>query len=318
MSEKIDTDATVTEIKISQDQLETIQRILGSNVMRAVKKYRLLELTGLKHLLCCVCGQVSPQLYQVRYVVPEGGAVMTELHSLYQWLENYIHTYYTDDKFIMERVQLKEVHSKRVADSIANLAKSEKLTARQQTLAEVIGLFHDIARFRQVTEYRTFVDAESFDHGTVGAEILTETGILRELFSLTEQDAITFAIMAHNKMLIPPTTPENELFAKLIRDADKLDIFRILPPIQADHNYAPKLIEQLKTGGVLSYTDVKSLADKRLIRLSWFYDINFDWTLRLLVEEGHLDRQLAALPDNPDTRVIKATVKKYIANRLKN
>lgn len=80
MSEKIDAHTTVTEIKISQDQLETIQRILTSNVMRAVKKYRLLELTGLKHLLCCVCGQVSPQLYQVRYVVPEGGAVMIEIY----------------------------------------------------------------------------------------------------------------------------------------------------------------------------------------------------------------------------------------------
>ena len=49
MSEKI-TDTTVTEITISQDQLETIQRILGSNLMRAIKKDRLLALTGLKHL----------------------------------------------------------------------------------------------------------------------------------------------------------------------------------------------------------------------------------------------------------------------------
>ena len=76
-------------------------------------------------------------------------------------------------------------------------------------------------------------------------------------------------------------------------------------------------IEQLKTGGTVSYTDAKSVADKRLIRLSWFYDINFDWTLRLLVAEGHLDKQLATLPDNQDTRIIKATVKKYIAHRLK-
>lgn len=81
MSEKIDTDTTITEIEISQDQLETIQRILGSNVMRAIKKDRLLALTGLKHLLCCVCGNVSPQLYQVRYSDREGGAVIFEIYS---------------------------------------------------------------------------------------------------------------------------------------------------------------------------------------------------------------------------------------------
>lgn len=241
---------------------------------------------------------------------------MIDLHFLYQWLDKYIHTFYTDDKFVMERVLLKEVHSKRVANSMVMLAKNERLTDRQQMLAEVVGLFHDIARFRQVTEYRTFVDAESFDHGSVGAKILAETDILRDL-PQKEQNIVFFAVMNHNKMLIPPTTPENELFAKLIRDADKLDIFRILPPVEADHNYAPAMVNQLKKGGVLSYTDVKSLADKRLIRLSWFYDINFDWTLNALVEEGHLARQFAALPDNEDSRIIKATMQEYIDKRLK-
>lgn len=240
---------------------------------------------------------------------------MTKLHYLYQWLEKYIHTFYTDDKFIMDRVLLKEEHSKRVADNAVQLAHYAQLTARQQTLAEVIGLFHDLARFRQVTEYRTFVDAESFDHGDVGAALLEETGILQE-FSPVEQAAIAFAIIAHNKMVIAPTTPENELFAKIIRDADKLDIFRILPPVQANHDYSPKMIEQLKTGGVLSYIDVKTLADKRLIRLSWFYDINFDWTLTQLVEEGQLTRQLAALPDTADCGVIKETLNQYIARRI--
>lgn len=242
---------------------------------------------------------------------------MTELTYLYQWLENYIHTYYTDDKFIMDRVLLKEKHSKRVADNTVQLARYAKLTARQQTIAEVIGLFHDLARFSQVTKYRTFVDAVSFDHGDVGAVLLAETGILQDYFSPAEQAAIAFAIIAHNKMVIAPTTPENEVFAKIIRDADKLDIFRVLPPIQANHDYSPKMIEQLKTGGVLSYTDVKTLADKRLIRLSWFYDINFDWTLTQLVEEGHLKRQLAALPDNQDCCIIKENLKEHITKRLK-
>jgi hypothetical protein len=62
-----DTDTTITEIKISQDQLETIQRILGSSFLRSVKKERLLALTGLKHLLCCVCGQTTSPLYEVKY-----------------------------------------------------------------------------------------------------------------------------------------------------------------------------------------------------------------------------------------------------------
>ncbi|SMC50048.1 HD domain-containing protein [Sporomusa malonica] len=240
---------------------------------------------------------------------------MVNLQYLYEWFQGYVQAYYTEDKFIMDRVLLKEGHSKRVAASSVSLAGYLALDARQKSIAEVIGLLHDISRFRQVTEYRTFVDADSFDHGDAGAAELTQNSILQE-FTAAEQAMIGFAIINHNKMLIPPACPETELFAKIIRDADKLDIFRVLPPIQADHDYSPKLIGQLKQGGVLAYIDVKTLADKRLIRLSWFYDIYFDWTLKQLVDEGYLERQLAALPDNEDCSVIKATLKAYIAKRL--
>ena len=64
-------ETTVTEIKISQDQLETIQRILGSKFLWSIKKDRLLALTGLKQLLCCVCGQINSRLYEVRYSGPD-------------------------------------------------------------------------------------------------------------------------------------------------------------------------------------------------------------------------------------------------------
>ncbi len=240
---------------------------------------------------------------------------MSGLGYLYDWFRQYVRTYYTDDKFVMDGVLLKEQHSQRVAANAVSIARYLTLDERQQAIAEVIGLFHDISRFRQITEYRTFVDAESFDHGDVGAQELVKTEILQE-FSPLDREIITFAIVNHNKMVIASGNSEKELFAKIIRDADKLDIFRVLPPIQAGHNYSPKMIEQMKQGGVLSYTDVQTLADKRLIRLSWFYDIYFDWTLEQLVGEGWLDRQLAALPDSEDCTVIKETMKAYIAKRM--
>ncbi|WP_425058724.1 hypothetical protein SCACP_33820 [Sporomusa carbonis] len=240
---------------------------------------------------------------------------MANLQYLYDWFQDYVRAYYTDDTFVMDGVLLKEKHSQRVAASSVSLADYLQLADRQKTMAEVIGLFHDISRFRQITEHRTFVDAESFDHGDAGAEEIMKSRVLHE-FSSEEQEIIVFAIINHNKMVIPPAGPEKLIFAQIIRDADKLDIFRVLPPIKADHAYSPKLIEQLKQGGVLSYTDVKTVADKRLIRLSWFYDIYFDWTLLRLVREGHLERQLAALPDDADCTVIKEILKRYIDSRL--
>jgi hypothetical protein len=82
------TDTTVTEISISKDQLETIQAILGSSFLRSIKKDRILARTGLKQLLCCVCGQVSSSLYQVRYSDPEVVRLevycSTHIESVYQ------------------------------------------------------------------------------------------------------------------------------------------------------------------------------------------------------------------------------------------
>ena len=58
---------TVEEFNIPKDKLETIQAILDSSFLWSTEKDRLLALTGLKQLLCCVCGQVSSPLYHVRY-----------------------------------------------------------------------------------------------------------------------------------------------------------------------------------------------------------------------------------------------------------
>lgn len=240
---------------------------------------------------------------------------MAQLAYLYEWFREYARSYYTDDTVVMDGVRIKEIHSQRVAASAQSLAEHLQLTGRQKMLAEVIGLFHDIARFRQITEYRTFVDAQSFDHGDAGAVELARTGILGD-FSREEQAIIDFAIINHNKMVIPPTNEINALFAQIIRDTDKLDIFRVLPPIQAEHEYSPKLIRQLQQGILLAYTDVNTLADKRLIRLSWFYNIYYDWTLRQLVAEGHHLRLLAALPATRDFAVIAATLNAYIEARL--
>jgi hypothetical protein len=86
MSEN-NTDTTVTEIIIPEDKLLTIEKILRSNVMWSIKKDRLLALTGI-HPYCCVCGQISSPLYQVRYSDPEVIRLevycSTHIESVYQ------------------------------------------------------------------------------------------------------------------------------------------------------------------------------------------------------------------------------------------
>jgi putative nucleotidyltransferase with HDIG domain len=239
---------------------------------------------------------------------------MFNITALYHWFHNYYHNFYSSDPDIMNMVQLKESHSVRVANHARELAKSIGLSAEKLDLAEGIGLLHDIARSEQA-HLKTFNDAISFDHGDRGVLRLEEAGILGTL-DCEAQEIALFSIKYHNKMTVPNTSLDKMLFAGIIRDADKLDIFRNLPPVVADHNYSPTLVDLLREGRTLPYSEVKTAADKRLIRLGWLYDINYKWTFSQLINEGYADQLVGALPDAPPFNEIKDAFRAYIKVKL--
>lgn len=239
---------------------------------------------------------------------------MLTLATLYNWFHNYYCSFYSSDPDIMSMVQLKEGHSVRVAKYARSLAESIGLSAEKIVRAEMIGLLHDIARSEQA-HYKTFNDLISFDHGDRGVLRLEEAGILDAL-DCESQEIILFSIKYHNKMTVPSASPDKMLFANIIRDADKLDIFKTLPPVLADHNYSSLLVELLREGKTLPYSEVKTIADKRLIRLGWLYDINYQWTLTQLIKEGYADEVLSSLPNTSLFDEIKNNFKAYTTAKL--
>jgi HD superfamily phosphohydrolase YqeK len=240
---------------------------------------------------------------------------MMNLQYLYDWFQSYVRSYYSEDEAVMSGVVLKEKHSFRVAKYMNQLTADLKLIERQRMIAETTGLLHDLSRFYQWSTYLTFSDSDSIDHGEVAALELETADILNQ-FSQTERDAIVFAVRHHNKMNVPEERQEKKLFASLVRDVDKIDILRSLPPVKAGHSYTALLVEQLRLGKQLSYRDKKVLADKRLIRLSWLYDLNFDWTLIELVKNGDVARLLGALPDEAPFDEIRNNITMYIFQRI--
>lgn len=124
-----------------------------------------------------------------------------------------------------ENIKRKQDHSLRVMQISENIAKSLNLTEEEVILAMLIGLLHDIARFEQYTQYQTFNDSISFDHGDYALKILEKD--IRKYIDTNEFDEIIKkSIKNHNKLYIEEGLSDKEkLFAKIIRDADKLDIY---------------------------------------------------------------------------------------------
>ena len=254
--------------------------------------------------------------------------LLTQMH---EWMSRYMKSFYTDDAEVQQGILIKEKHTGYVTANCVELAKFLKLPTHDAELAEIIGLFHDVGRFRQYSIYKTFNDADSEDHADLALKVIAELKFFNEL-AAQDYDVVKFAIQNHNKKTVAPTDDERKLlFAKIIRDADKLDIYRVLEPFLAQSaadkmpNFikstsrlvADDFVENFVTGKQADYRKIRTNGDRKIVRLMWLYDINFSWTMQKIVERGYIDKIVSNLP--MDERIAEGVrrLKLHVAEKLK-
>ena len=142
---------------------------------------------------------------------------------------DYASHYDADDILIRHKIE----HTLRVAENCERIALSLGLDGGEVSFAWFLGLLHDIGRFEQVKRYGTFIDAVSVDHAEFGADLLFRDGLLAAFPAETLTPAwlgvLETAIRLHNKLSLPEDQDaRTRRFCELIRDADKLDIFRVV------------------------------------------------------------------------------------------
>ena len=137
----------------------------------------------------------------------------------------YVREFDTTDELISRKI----VHTLGVADYSKEIAKSLNLNEEQIKLAYIIGILHDIGRFKQILLTGTYSDKGGVNHTDMGLKILFDENMITEFVENREYDEIIKnAIANHSLFKINDGLDEETLmFSKIIRDADKLDIFRI-------------------------------------------------------------------------------------------
>lgn len=220
-------------------------------------------------------------------------------------------------------IDLKIHHTFRVEKLCERIALLLGLPEEKVTLAMLIGLLHDIARFKQYTIYRTFNDKESIDHGDFGVEILEKDEYIRAYIQDTKYDEIIKkAIHNHNKLLIEEgLTKEEELFCKIIRDADKLDILYLAATDLWKENKSEverqcitdKIWEDMMQQKLLKYEDKKSKIDGLIIQIAYTFDLNFKESFQILFEENYINQILAQFDfQNEQTKKRIEQIKKEV------
>lgn len=202
-----------------------------------------------------------------------------------------------------ENISRKIGHSIRVMNISKEIATKIGLTQEEIEVATLIGLLHDIARFEQYMQFQTFNDLNSFDHGDYALEILHKD-IRKYIENDKYDEIIRKAIKNHNKFEIEKRLTEKELiFAKIIRDADKIDIIyesveifwkgvenqinntKISENVQKQfRNY--KLIKIEKN------TSEEQNVDKVLGVLAFIFDINFTESFKIIRNKDYINKIL--------------------------
>ncbi len=224
--------------------------------------------------------------------------------QLTQAFDDYVSNYDAHDV----NVSLKIAHTYRVADIAEKVADSVGADA---DFSWLLGLLHDIGRFEQLRRYGTFIDRKSVDHAELGADILFQEGLIDRFtiddIDIDEWEKVTeTAIRLHNKLSLPDDlAPETKLYARILRDADKADIFRVLtePPYDGRNERVTSVSRSPQAAGVrdevmtcvrehrcvpktFDMTEFESL----IASCCMGFELFFPETRRIVSEQGYLDK----------------------------
>ena len=222
---------------------------------------------------------------------------------MYREFEEYIFNNY-DIKLL--GINRKYYHSKRVAILSKKIAENLNLSLHDVKLATTIGLLHDIARFFEYDLFGKF-NSQHFDHGKYGVKLLKEDDYIQK-YNVSEEDLddLYAAIYYHNKYAISRKYQNNK-FCKIIRDADKIDIIYLVSIHQnmitasiENYTVSPKVYKDFNKGKCIKEKDVKTKGDKILNILSFIYDINYTYSLKVIKENNYIEEMFNNLgkPEN--------------------
>lgn len=255
--------------------------------------------------------------------------------DLKNWFSDYVREFKQGDKDFRRNIVLKEEHTYRVCNEILALGEQLGLNRSEQRFAEVIALFHDIGRFEQYARYHTFVDRKSENHAELGVKILRRHGVLDQLAESARR-LIYRTIRYHNRAALPPEETDRCLFfTKLLRDADKLDIWKVVTDyyhrkdgrrngaLELDLPDTPGISDEvhqdlINEERIVDVHHISNLNDFKLLQMGWIFDINFRPTLHSIRSRRYLEMIRIVLPNSAQIQTIYSGLQAYLDRQLRD
>lgn len=226
-------------------------------------------------------------------------------------LTDFADSHLTGEEDTDRQIRLKLYHSLKVLENAEALIDGEGISGRDAHLCRLAALYHDVGRFPQFARYRTFNDRESVNHARLGVLTLRNFDAPGEI---PEKDwrTVRFAVAQHNLKTIRPTIPAPlAKAAKIVRDADKLDIFRVMvehfsganPDPVVTHGfddiagyYSPAIYDSVIAEKTGDYRHIQCANDFKLLIIGWAYDLHHSTSVSILARTGYIGEIFSFLP----------------------
>ncbi|MBC8006145.1 MAG: HD domain-containing protein [Verrucomicrobia bacterium] len=221
-------------------------------------------------------------------------------------------------------------HSLRVVSNSLLLANILLQTEDEKRIATINALFHDLGK---ASLYSKNMEPQVIqrEHATVSAKIIQHMDFYQTL-PAEVQLIILKSIENHSIIKLPKLDNDQQtLYAKLLRDADKLDVFDssfrffkerygIQPVITIDLNksteVSEKILKSIWAGKPASYEDMKSMNDYKLVLISMAFDLNFKYTFRVMSEKQYIQKIYETLPKRDQIIDVYRHIKLFVENKF--
>jgi len=255
-----------------------------------------------------------------------------QLNEISVWFDRFVTTFRAGSPEEQRNYDLKVEHTANVRGIIERLTAALDLPCHERSLASAIAICHDVGRFPQYRDYGTFNDAASINHATLAVQTLKREGILN-LLDAGQRSTILQAVAMHNLFTLPQDLdPVSLRFAMLIRDADKLDIWRVLieyccsdPGKRASAVIwelpdtgvcSVRALEEVMDGRMLNRSILATADDFKLLQLSWAFDLNFEESFVIMKERGYIETLAGLLPVQSGCSEAVVAVTDYVRSRM--
>ncbi len=234
-----------------------------------------------------------------------------EYETVYKAFDDYYEQYKNKSKDII----LKYNHSHNVANYMEELADRLNLNDDDKYLAKTIGLLHDIGRFEQLNKHNSY-DDRKFDHADYACLYLFEQNHIRDFIQKSNYDnIIKEAIYNHNRLTIKDGLNKKELlFAKMIRDMDKVDIlFQVATKHKLSFIDKPNsnVVDDILNGKSINNKFEKNKSDSVISTLAFVNDINFKESYDILKESDNFGLYISMVEVSKDNEELFNKITDY-------